>query len=602
MVIKELCLEDLAMIKTKTKTKTNPNKEIIFWDAIIDLAYIDNKGYHDTVTKLVNNEYEHTSLEKLALAGTNPLYSIRLNNTNRLLCTTLKVEEKSYLLLLEIAYNHDYHKARFMQAGVLDSFVERNGVALQTYIKAKLQSNATTENPNNNRKTIRYQSVSLHQNKLIQLSIEQMNALERRFDQSLLISGGPGSGKSVLALSLLDKQLTDTSIDQETLLYVTQSEGLVHAMQKQWDEQTHTNLYNKQVVFTTYKDLLKRQGLLHGVEVVNKDYFTLWLKLYLSNHTKKKSEAFQEMQTLHGGDTTVLQNLIYQEFRIISGYELQRYSSLNVKSLFNELKHRQWLWEAYSAYLDHLKSNQKVHLAFMQPNTVKINNLGLIVVDESQDFSLGELRALHSGCTHNAIVFFNDSHQILEDNKSKASFIMELCGKSLGRIELSGSYRCSPAVTAFADAIMKLKLHLTGGLSDKFQSFEFKLNPEQEQQQDPKNTVQWFQHLEDISNQDELLSKLEGSAQVAVVTLPQYKKEIQERFNHKVSVFTPDEIKGLEFPLVIAYNLLDEEGFKQANQDMVPRSLKQTKFQRTDPRPVEKRTNTAHFLIASIPQ
>ena len=98
-------------------------------------------------------------------------------------------------------------------------------------------------------------------------------------------------------------------------------------------------------------------------------------------------------------------------------------------------------------------------------------------MDEAQDLSHAQLNTIFKWRKRNKIVCFNDTNQTLEDNNSKTGHIIDLCKQDdLLHVDLSGSYRCPKEVIEFANAVMGLKLVLTGGLTDKFQQRELKLH------------------------------------------------------------------------------------------------------------------------------
>src|SRR3954465_10547975 len=96
--------------------KTNQSAHTIFyWKGILDPKGL-SAVYEETLEKLVAGNYQGLDLEKLV--GHN-VYSARVNKFNRLLFTTIRVQDKPYLMLLDEVLNHDYAKSRFLKPAVL---------------------------------------------------------------------------------------------------------------------------------------------------------------------------------------------------------------------------------------------------------------------------------------------------------------------------------------------------------------------------------------------------------------------------------------------------------------------------------------------------
>jgi DNA replication protein DnaC len=494
--------------------KTDEATPLIYWDAIIDLAHIESKGHLDVLHKLINGELKSADFDLKNKQGKYPICGIKFNYSDRLLCTTIEINGKHYFLLLEVIYNHDYHKARFMKDGVLDDFIKRNIDALSDYIH-KFERNASNRDSSsekkNNKETgtkFKYKAVSFHQNKVIAYSNEQAEALSKQ-EQTLLITGGPGSGKSVLAQAQLEKEADkyNNTEGTETLIYITQSDELARIMERDWNAQPHSNPYNKKIIFRTYNSLIKELAGLQENDLVDRNNFDSWLSAYLKKIFNKNDPVVQEIFSLNGNSENKVLELLYQEFRIISGYSLKQYQPGNgtkseVKSLFNEIKHRIWLEEAFSNYLHYLESIKKVHPAFSPIKMKQEPQFQFIVVDEAQDFSRKQLRNLKEWSIKNHICFFEDANQAIDDNKSNTHFIHELFNDVMFSHKfLSGSFRCPREVIRLANSITDLKLLLTGGLDNKYQLSQIQLNKEQEDQFQPQeDSVKWFDDFDSITN------------------------------------------------------------------------------------------------------
>ena len=94
-------------------------EKIFYWHGILGDVSIINEP---VLEKLRSRSYASGDLEKLKHHS---IYSLRLNGSDRLLFTIVKRGSKSYLMLLEVIYNHDY------QSDTISNFVpgRRHGLS-----------------------------------------------------------------------------------------------------------------------------------------------------------------------------------------------------------------------------------------------------------------------------------------------------------------------------------------------------------------------------------------------------------------------------------------------------------------------------------------
>ena len=82
---------------------------------------IDNsrvkKQYSKTVGFLENNDFVSAEIKKISNSG---YYRAKLDYENRLLFKFAKYNGQTYVLLLEVIYNHEYEKSRFLRGAKID--------------------------------------------------------------------------------------------------------------------------------------------------------------------------------------------------------------------------------------------------------------------------------------------------------------------------------------------------------------------------------------------------------------------------------------------------------------------------------------------------
>src|SRR3990167_8949667 len=126
--------------------------------------------------------------------------------------------------------------------------------------------------------------------------------------------------------------------------------------------------------------------------------------------------------------------------------------------------------------------------------------------------------------------------------------------KKATHVKLSTTYRCPKHIVSAANLVLRMKNTLLGGISDKDETPEImpKLGDES------GGAVR-------IIDEDSLDRGLAQSTEFAIVTLPDFIEEARRIFNAEL-VFTPDQIKGLEYPTVALYRLLDSPLFEDASK------------------------------------
>ncbi|WP_133134017.1 AAA family ATPase, partial [Legionella rubrilucens] len=492
------------------------------------------------------------------------VYSVRVNHSDRLLFTTVTVNGKSCLLLLDVVLNHDYHKSRFLKPQVLRQFLEQNvPEALSkgelTFVKADSLP-ALWANPQSKEEEepIEYQKATFYNQTFITLSDIQEKAVKTPLPA--VISGAAGSGKSCVALAILEQAVNQyTEVPEKPLLYVTQSAKLAETMHSMWLQlpaaQTEAG---KKVQFLTYQQFLAQEAseLKHKKAQHKTDCMT-WLDNHIASYLNAAKAA---KQTLSNDFKDFLKNTesMYQAFRYLSGYLPDNPGGISARhEQFKNDNERQWLINAYTSYKKTLddEKNTAFHPEF---HTLKQSDLfDLVVVDEAQDLSGLELKNLRRAARNGHIAYCMDSNQSLKDTLSQRQFLLS---SGVSHVELPVTYRCPGHVVDLANAILDIKQRLTGGLADKLEYA--RIIPSEQQKANP-GLVQWVEPNELAKNHR--LKQLAQTTQFAVVTLPQWKEKAKELFNTPL-VFTPEEIKGLEYPHIAAYRLFDHDTCNDASK------------------------------------
>ncbi len=378
----------------------------------------------------------------------------------------------------------------------------------------------------------------------------------------MIISGAPGSGKSCIALSLLASAAEVFADDNSTrkALYVTSSQELIEQMTRSWLDLPTAKKNLFQVDFISYEQmLLSLQPGLKEKQAVSESRFYEWF-----NEQFIKQQ--RNLQKTRAAGKNALQEIIerqqhlYQELRILSAFTSKEYIALGAKqSFFQSEAVRAELYDIFKAYAVFLDEHHYYDAALIDIKTTP--SYDLVITDESQDFSHRQLQSIMSLAKDNRLCFCFDSNQSLFDAQSILNFLKAQFYKQqieYSNINLSQTFRCPANIASFANVILEIKQKLAGR-SDKQEAEEiFSVSSLQ-----TPGKVHWL--AIDDNSQVKKLKQLALSTRLAVVTSEEFRKEAEALF-HTPLIFTADEIKGLEYDVVLAYKPFQRKGFEIANR------------------------------------
>ncbi len=545
--------------------------EILFWKGIVSPRE-DLKNFEETILKLLQGEYKAANLDLKKCRGL-LLYTVRVNQSDRLLFTTVKIDSKPYLLLLEVIYHHDYQKSRFLNNPVLlKQFIENTDFEQATIItesnfqdvgqeaSANLLSKYRSESPLN-RHDIIERPVFYFNERYLKFNNLQQQAAQATLP--IIISGAPGSGKSCVALSFLASATEVLSDDNTTrkALYITRSPLLVEQMCQSWSALPASHCRDFKVDFKCYEELLlTAQPQLNKRELCGSEHFENWF-------TKDFIRQPQNRQQRHSIPLTPLQKLIdkkgliYQELRVASGYVKKDYIGLGHKqSLFQEPPERAQLYELFTAYSHYLNDNNYYDPALC--DLPLLTGYDLVVVDEGQDLSLQQLKNILTLAGDNLFICY-DPNQSLSDAQSILPYLKEHFFKkqiNVTHIDFYETYRCLADIAAMANGILDIKQQLAGR-SDKQEAKA--IIPAKGQNH--TGEVRWLDRLDEPERTHFL--EQAGHTYFAIITSEEYREEAAALFKTPL-IFTPAEIKGLEYPVILIYRLIEGVDYVQASKSL----------------------------------
>jgi len=479
------------------------------------------KQFEKTVEFLKVGDFSSAEVKKMTSTG---YYRAKLDYENRLLFKFAWYNDQYYLLLLEVIYNHDYDKSRFLRGAKIDE----NKLEL-------LRS--TDEIDEENREELVYanpRSVHFHiLDKVISFDQEQERLF--RLKPPVIIIGSAGSGKTALTLEKLKTLKGDVLYVTLSPFLVENSASLYYANQYENDKQ--------EIDFLSYKEFLETLRIIQGRELDFHD-FEIWLEPRSRSFGIKDShQLFEEFRgVLTGKDIT-------KEY-----LSLAEYQGLGVKQSIFLSDERKKVHAAFLKYLEFLEENGMYDLNMVSYRWLEYvkPRYDFIVIDEVQDFTNIQLYLLLKSLKNEeSFILCGDSNQNVHPNffswtNVKSMFYThELTGNEIQ--VLRSNYRNSPGITDIANKLLKIK-------NARFGSIDRESTYLVESVADTGGEVQLLTDSTKIREQ--LNNSTMRSTRFAVLVMKPEDKHVAKRIFKTPLVFSVQEAKGLEYRNIIILNFV----------------------------------------------
>ncbi len=507
--------------------------------------------HKQVIKRLLNGDYTDIQLEKLK---GHDVYSLRLSKSARLLFAIHPIGGASRLVVLDYLPTHKYKRSRFLQSSLLKRYLSQQELSEMPIVFEETSERPVQPVDGDETQEIDWHVMDYHNQKLIELNLDQQSVMH--VPLPALISGGAGSGKSCVALSLLSSWCERRCDALAPVLYVSQSKPLVDSMHRSWMDLPLSGERAKAVLFLTYEKLLCRElsedTTSEPLQIIGRGEFGTWYLDYIAKKGKVTKAAGTPVAFPD-------EESAYQEFRIVSGCSHEDYLSLGQRESLVSPEEREMTYAIYQAYLAHLKAAGLIQPAF-HSFTPK-NQYSMVVVDEAQDFSHWQLIQL-GRLAPGAAVFCMDGHQSIQDRRTPRPFTLKHFNiKEASHIQLNLTHRCPERIVTAANQVLLLKHKLQGGTGDKHASTRIDRAP------NDGGLGHLFLIEPDQVTQNTWLNTQIGQAHCAIVTAPEHLESASSLFKTPL-VFTPETIKGLEFPVVVAYKLYEPTLFREASKRM----------------------------------
>lgn len=468
------------------------------------------------------DDFKSPDVKKLASSS---YYRARLDDASRLLLSFVEYSGEKACLALEVIRQHEYRKSRFLRGASVD----------EEKVEAPASPEAIDARP------IRYLHPTRSHFHLLDKPLSFDDAQDAVLCERppLVLVGSAGSGKTALMLQKL-RQLPGR------VAYITESSWLAQSARALYV----SNAYDpgeQEADFLSYAQLVESIRVPPGRPATFRDF-----KAFFERHRQrfKFTDAHALFEELRGVVTA-------QPDGILS---LEAYQALGVRqSLYGPEQRAEVhaLLPAFKTFLSEQRlyePNLEAHAAL----SLATPRYDFVVVDEVQDLTPAQLALiLKTLKVPGQFIVGGDANQIVHPNFFSWAKLKTLFWQGVGtdaaaqRISiLDVSYRNSAAVTAAANAVLKVK-HARFGSVDRESTYLMRALSGLE------GSVRGFETGSRALA--ELDSKTRASAKVAVVVLrEEHKAEARARFRTPL-VFTVQEAKGLEYDGVILYRVISSE-------------------------------------------
>ena len=487
-----------------------------------DIDYSRVKKQFDKIVRFFeNNDFDSAEIKKLTNNG---YYRAKLDYENRLLFKFAKYNNQTYVLLLEVIYNHAYEKSRFLRGAKID---EDKLKVLKSEKQISEEEIVSLNYVNQN--TNKFHLL----NKVLSFDNLQQNIFNLK--PPVIIVGSAGSGKTVLTLEKI-KQLNGK------VLYITLSPFLVDNSSRLYFSDYYVN-EKQEVDFLSFKEYVETLKVIAGKEVDFK-YFNAWL--LPRKHSFGITDSYKLFEEIKG---------------VITGIDITKpflskdeYLGLGVKQSIFLKNEREKVYEAFTKYLEFLNENNfyDLNIISFQWLNYSYAKYDFIVIDEVQDFTNIQLYlVLKSLKTSENFMLCGDSNQIVHPNffswtNVKTMFYKhDITGSNIN--VLRTNYRNSTDITAIANKLLMIK-------NARFGSIDRESNFLVESLEENKGNVNFY--VDSPVRRKQLNDSTKRSTKYAVLVMTQEEKTAARKVFETPLLFSIHEAKGLEYENIILVNFI----------------------------------------------
>ena len=482
------------------------------------------KQFDKTIEQLTRGDFASAGVKKMK--GT-VYYRARLDYENRLLFRFARYNGQICLLALEIIFNHEYGKSRFLRGNEfindekLVSLSDHQSVPADDYLQLIYV----------NRRSRHFYLLD----KVLSFDDDQHELLSLSLPQ--IIIGSAGSGKTGLTLEKI-KSL------KGKVLYITLSPYLAENSARLFYSFNYEN-EDTEIDFFSYKEFIESLRIPIGKELDFK-IFEIWFSKYKqATKLKDAHKTFEEFRGVITGLDITKEHLSRED-----------YLALGVKQSIFLYTDREMVYHLFEKYLNYLEENNYYDINILShrllPQCIPVYDF--IVVDEVQDFTNIQLHIiLKSLKKPTNFMLCGDSNQVVYPNFFSWAHLKSMFYQSDVRGNeikiLHTNYRNSQTISELANQLLKIK-------NARFGSIDKESNYLVNTVSEIKGEIAF---IEDKGNSIADLSfKTRLSVKYAILVLRNEDKARAKTLFQSPLLFSVQESKGLEYENIILYNFITE--------------------------------------------
>ena len=479
------------------------------------------KQFDRIIEQLSRGDFASADVKKMAGTG---YYRAKLDYENRLLFKFALHNNQICLLALEVIFNHEYSKSRFLRGSEVDE---------SKLIPVKNQQ----EVPSGDFLPLMFVNRRFRHFHLLDkvLSFDDGQAEILALSLPQIIIGSAGSGKTVLALEKI-KSLTGK------ILYTTLSPYLAENSARLFYSNNYEN-EKLEIDFLSYREYIETIRIPEGKEPDYKT-FEIWFSRYRqSTKLKDAHKTFEEFRGVITGLDILKEHLTRED-----------YLALGVKQSIFPVAEREIVYQLFEKYLNWLSENKYYDINILShrwlPHCKPVYDF--IVVDEVQDFTNIQLYVILKSLKKPAnFMLCGDSNQVVYPNffswsHLKSMFYLEDVNNNEIKI-LRVNYRNNQTISGLANTLLKIK-------NARFGSIDKESNYLVNTVSETKGEVIFIENKG--NNIADLARKTRLSVKYAVLVLRNEDKSDAKTLFQSPLLFSVQESKGLEYENIILHNFI----------------------------------------------
>ncbi len=489
----------------------------------IDTARV-SASYRKVTDAIARQDFRAAQVKKLGNLSHGKFYRAKLNDTDRLLFCLVSHGGEACALMLEVIFNHDYNKSRFLRGADIDEARIADADAAEAIKEAQ---------------PVRYlhpERTAIH---LLDKPISFDDTQEAIYRQPppLIVVGSAGSGKTALTLEKLKHA-------EGEVLYVTHSAYLAQSARDIY----YANGFEREgqeAVFLSYREFVESIQVPAGREASWRDFAGWFARM---RQVFKSFDAHQVFEEIRGVIAAGAGGVLSRE----------EYRALGVRqSIFadNERDALYDIFERYRVWLAEAKLYD-LNLVAQEWQALAAPRYDFVVIDEVQDITTVQLALVLKTLKHPGhFLLCGDSNQIVHPNFFSWAQVKSLFWRDPALAErqelrvLSANFRNGLEATRVANQLLKIKQRRFGSI-DRESNFLVQAVG------DDAGQVALMPDKD--ATKRELDQKIRQSTQFAVLVMRDEDKAEAKKHFATPLLFSIHEAKGLEYENIVLYRFVSD--------------------------------------------